>query len=263
VLILGIGLSVIGLGFFCWLLFNLAVYALPFAAGLTAGLAAYHSGAGPFGGILVGFVAGVITLVLGQIAFATVRSPLIRAAIALLFAAPATVAGYHATLGIAQISVPLAAWQEVFAVIGSVIASVTAWVRMAVFAEPLLGQGVAVGPAEIPGRRAISGTGATPSLVESAGSRSRRLAARLDMTGCGPSPRLDKGQPASAGQTTAPSEERCLRSLSDDWPTAGLHARVSIPSPPTPETLCGLIDIRHVFSPGRCSARASTSPLMA
>ena len=31
---IGIVLSVFGLGFFCWLLFTLAVYALPFLAGL-------------------------------------------------------------------------------------------------------------------------------------------------------------------------------------------------------------------------------------
>ena len=42
-LIIGIILSVFGIGFFCWLLFTLAVYALPFFAGLTAGLAAFHS----------------------------------------------------------------------------------------------------------------------------------------------------------------------------------------------------------------------------
>jgi hypothetical protein len=55
---------------------------------------------------LVGFFAGAVLLALGQVAFAAVRSPLIRAAIALLFAAPATVAGYHATLGVAHIGVP-------------------------------------------------------------------------------------------------------------------------------------------------------------
>jgi hypothetical protein len=153
---LGIGLSVIGLGFFCWLLFNLAVYALPFFAGLTAGLAAYHSGAGVVGGILVGFFADAVLLALGQVAFAAVRSPLIRAAIALLFAGPATVAGYHATLGVAHIGVPSEAWREVFAVIGAVVAGVTAWVRMTVFAQPLLGQGETAGPALIPAGRAIS-----------------------------------------------------------------------------------------------------------
>ena len=135
------------------MLFILAVYALPFFAGLTAGLAVYHSGAGVAGGILVGFFAGAALLADG---FAAVRSPLVRATIALLFAAPATVAGYHATLGVAHIGVPSEAWREVFAVIGAVVAGITAWVRMTVFAEPLLGQGETAGPAPIPAGRAIS-----------------------------------------------------------------------------------------------------------
>jgi len=45
-IIIGLVLSVFGIGFFCWLLFTLAVYALPFAAGLTAGLAAYTAARG-------------------------------------------------------------------------------------------------------------------------------------------------------------------------------------------------------------------------
>jgi hypothetical protein len=43
-LIIGIVLSFVGLGFLCWLLFVLAVYAPPFFAGVTAALVAYHSG---------------------------------------------------------------------------------------------------------------------------------------------------------------------------------------------------------------------------
>src|ERR1700676_2574990 len=94
----GLVLSVFGLGFFCWLLFTLAVYALPFFAGLTVGLAAFHSGAGFIGALIVGILAGGATLAIGQIAFATVRTPLIRASIGLLYAVPATLAGYHASL---------------------------------------------------------------------------------------------------------------------------------------------------------------------
>jgi hypothetical protein len=45
-IIIGIVLSFIGLAYLCWLLFALAVYALPFFAGATAGLAAYQSGLG-------------------------------------------------------------------------------------------------------------------------------------------------------------------------------------------------------------------------
>ena len=105
-LVIGLILSIAGIGFFCWLLFTLAVYALPFFAGLTAGLAAFHSGSGVIGALVVGVLAGGATLAIGQIAFATVRTPLIRAAIALLFAVPAAVAGYHATFGLAHIGVP-------------------------------------------------------------------------------------------------------------------------------------------------------------
>jgi hypothetical protein len=56
--------------------------------GLSAGLAAYHSGSGPIGAIFVGMVAGALTLFLGQVALATARLPPFRGTIALLFAAP-------------------------------------------------------------------------------------------------------------------------------------------------------------------------------
>jgi hypothetical protein len=45
-LIIGIILAFVVLAYLCWLLFALAVYALPFFAGLSVGLAAYHSGSG-------------------------------------------------------------------------------------------------------------------------------------------------------------------------------------------------------------------------
>ncbi len=43
-IILGIILSIAAIGFFCWLLFTLAVFALPFFAGVSLGLWA-HMGA--------------------------------------------------------------------------------------------------------------------------------------------------------------------------------------------------------------------------
>ena len=132
-IIIGIVLSVFGLGFFCWLLFTLAVYALPFFAGVTAALAAYHSGSGVIGAIIVAVLAGAATLAIGQIAFATVRSPLLRAAIGLLYAVPATIGGYHAMLGLAHIGVPAEGWRAVFAVVGAILIAGTAWVRMTLF----------------------------------------------------------------------------------------------------------------------------------
>ena len=146
-IIVGLGLSILGLGFFCWLIFTLAVYALPFFVSLTAGLAAFHSGSGVIGALVVGVLAGGATLAIGQIIFATVRMPLIRAAIALLYAVPAVIAGYHATLGLAGIGVPSAGWRQAFAIVGAILVGATAVARMALFVPPEVSQGNAADPA--------------------------------------------------------------------------------------------------------------------
>jgi len=126
-----------GIGLFCWLIFTLAVYALPFFVGLTAGSTAFHGGAGVVGALLVGIVAGALTLAIGQIAFAVVRPLILRAAIASAFAVPAAIAGYHAVLGLSQIGVPSSIWREIFAWVGAIFIGGTAWARMASLAEPL------------------------------------------------------------------------------------------------------------------------------
>jgi hypothetical protein len=136
-IVLGLILGVFGIGFFCWLLFTLAIYALPFCAGLTAGLAAFHGGAGVLGALAVGAAAGIATLIAGQLAFAATRSIIMRAAVALLFAVPAAIAGYHATLGLAEIGVPSQGWGEAFAVIGAIVVGCMAWARMTLFASSL------------------------------------------------------------------------------------------------------------------------------
>ena len=136
-IIIGLILGVLGIGLFCWLLFTLAVYALPFFAGVTVAFTAFHSGAGVIGAIFVGTVAGAVTLGAGQLAFAVARSLLIRAAIALLFATPAAVAGHHATLAVAHIGVSSQGWREAFAIIGAILVGGTAWGRMTLLADPL------------------------------------------------------------------------------------------------------------------------------
>jgi hypothetical protein len=136
-IIIGLILGAVGIGFFCWLVFTFAVYALPFSASVTAGLAAFHSGAGVVGAIVVGIIAGAVTLGAGQLALAAAGAPLIRVAIALLFAAPAAVAGYHSTLVVAHIGVSLQGWREAFAIIGAILVGGTAWGRMTLRADPL------------------------------------------------------------------------------------------------------------------------------
>jgi hypothetical protein len=125
--------------------FALAVHALPFFVGVTAGIAAYHSGSGEIGAFLVGLIAGAFTLAAGQIAVAAFRSPLIRTAIALVFAVPAAMAGYHAALGLAQLGVPAELWQRAFALIGAVAVGATAWARLALSIPPDTGRGDVAG----------------------------------------------------------------------------------------------------------------------
>ena len=128
--VVGVILGFVAIVYSCGLLFALAVNALPFFVGVTAALAAYQNGSGAIGAIVVGLVAGVVTLATGQSVFVATRSPGMRAAIALLFAAPAVVAGYHATFGLAHIGASSQGWQETFAFIGALVVGGTARARM-------------------------------------------------------------------------------------------------------------------------------------
>jgi len=145
---IGIVLGVIGLGFFCGLLFTLAVYALPFLAGLSAGLAAFHGGAGLIGALVVGFLVGVTILVLGQIVLTTVRTPLIRLFIGLIYAVPAAVAGYQLCFALARIGMPPGGWQHAFAAAGAIVIGTTAFARMALVFPPSPGRDPVEGTAQ-------------------------------------------------------------------------------------------------------------------
>ena len=87
------------------------------------------------------FWSGGATLALGQIAFATTRTPLIRAVIGLLYAVPATVAGYQVSFALAGIGMSTGGWQTAFAVVGAVLSGFTAFSRMTLFVPPSDGQG--------------------------------------------------------------------------------------------------------------------------
>jgi hypothetical protein len=135
-LALGLLLNTLGIGLFCSLIFTLAVYALPFFVAINAGVWAYHGGAGLLGALIAAAAAGGVTLAIAQIAFAMTQSLFIRAVIAAVFALPATFAGYHVVLAMAQIGVPSLAWREVFACLGAVFVGGTAWTRLTIFTEP-------------------------------------------------------------------------------------------------------------------------------
>lgn len=133
---IGILVSVAAIGSFCWLLFTLAVFALPFFVGVTAGMWAYDTGAGWLGAITFGAVAGALTFGIGQFLLVSVRPLWARIVIALAFVTPATIAGYHATHGIVKHTMPSEGWQVAFSIIGAVAVGVTALMRLAAMAPP-------------------------------------------------------------------------------------------------------------------------------
>ena len=145
-IILGIVLSFAAIGILCWLLFTLAVFALPFFAGVTAGTWAYDTGAGWLGAILIGMLGAGLTLGVGQLLLGIVRPLWARLLIALAFVAPAAIAGFHATHGIVKHTMPSEGWQLAFSVVGAIAVGVTALTRMVAMATPgSTGQGLAQG----------------------------------------------------------------------------------------------------------------------
>jgi hypothetical protein len=137
-LALGLALNTLGIGLFCWAIFALAVYALPFFVAFSIGTLAFHGGAGVVGALLIAFASGALTLTVGQIVVAVSRSRILRIAIAAAFAVPAAIAGYYVIFALSQIGVPSMAWREAFACLGAVCIGGTAWTRLTVFAKTRL-----------------------------------------------------------------------------------------------------------------------------
>ena len=139
-IILAILASLAAIGLLCWLLFTLAVFALPAFVGATAGAWAHGTGAGLLGAILVGVVTAAVTFAIGQLLITFARPTWLKLAVAVIFVAPAAVAGFHATHGIGKHLMPSDAWQIAFSVVGAIAVGITAFVRVA-------GMATAGGPA--------------------------------------------------------------------------------------------------------------------
>lgn len=128
---LSVILSILGVGFTLYVLFALAVHALPFFVAVTVGMQLYDSEIGLLAALVSAFLAGIATLVMGKVAFATIRTTQIRLAIGALYAAPAGVAGYHASESLFEIGGADKNSGLVFAWIGAVVVGGMAWARIA------------------------------------------------------------------------------------------------------------------------------------
>ena len=115
--------SITAIAVLCWLLFTLAIYALPALGGVGAGMWAYQTGAG-------------LVFGLAQFLILFARPMWVKLAVVLAFVAPAAIAGFHATHGIVKHLMPSETWQIVFSVIGAVAVGITAFVRVTSMAPP-------------------------------------------------------------------------------------------------------------------------------
>jgi hypothetical protein len=156
-LIIGVLLNIVGLGIFCWALFALATHALPFFVGMTVGIYSFQAGAGPFGAIVVGFVAAGFTFVVGRYAISVARSPIVRLIIGLLFAVPAARAGYSVTLAFTHLSIPSEWWRESFAMLGATAVGGIAWANVSMQTDAALRPGAALSPIQPPSGATTTG----------------------------------------------------------------------------------------------------------
>lgn len=122
--------TLFGLGALCWILFNLAVYALPFAIGLTSGMYLYETGQGVFLSIIAGLFIGGFIAALGEFAFDRIRSVPLKLAIGLIYAVPAGIAGFHAAKGFAEFGSAGAVTITILSWLGALVVGGTAWLRL-------------------------------------------------------------------------------------------------------------------------------------
>jgi hypothetical protein len=113
-----------------WLLFNLAVHALPVGAGICIAFWMRDHGHGYVAAILGGLAAGIAILLIGQLLFAIVRAPILRLVLALMFAIPAGIGGYHAVQGVLRLAFDPGTMLSVLSWIGAIVIAFAAWSRL-------------------------------------------------------------------------------------------------------------------------------------
>lgn len=128
-MLIGLALIIVAVFLICALLFRLSIHALPMFVAFLAGSATYRSGSGILATLAAATVAAFILLVVAQLALASAKSDLTRAAIGIAFAAPAAVAGYHAVHGIAAATMPQSAWQFALSLLGAAIVAAASWMQ--------------------------------------------------------------------------------------------------------------------------------------
>ncbi len=124
-------MSVALVGILCVVAYILATYALPLMLGFAAARLAYHTGSCLIGASFIGLLAAAAAFAVFSLLFATLRSPILRLIVALVFAAPAAIAGYALVHGVTYEAIPSAICRQTFCIIGGALVGVSALKRLA------------------------------------------------------------------------------------------------------------------------------------
>mgnify|MGYP001171410026 CR=1 FL=1 len=111
--------------------YSLAIHALPVIVAITVARIAHATGAGIVGAGVVELLAGVASFGLMVFLFAALRSPILRLAVAIVFALPAAVAGYSLVHGVVGHVVPSEIWRQFFSIAGGIFVGCSALARLA------------------------------------------------------------------------------------------------------------------------------------
>jgi hypothetical protein len=128
-MLIGLTLVIVAIYMCCALLIRFSVHALPLFVAFAAASATYRAGNGVAASFAAAALAAVATIVIAQIALGLARSDLARAAIGLIFALPAALAGYHAIHGIAVATMPASAWQIAVSLLGAGVIATASWTQ--------------------------------------------------------------------------------------------------------------------------------------
>lgn len=124
-------LGIVLFGSICVLAYTLAVYALPLMAAVAVARFAYATGAGLIGAGVSGLFAGAAFFCVMASLFATLRSPSLRFAVAVIFATPAVIAGYALVYGVSREAVPSEIWRQILSIAGGACVGLSALARLA------------------------------------------------------------------------------------------------------------------------------------
>lgn len=124
-------MSIALVGILCVVAYTSATYALPLMFGFAAARFAYYTGAGQIGASFIGLIAAVAAFAVFSLLFATLRSPILRLIVSLVFAAPAAIAGYALVHGVTYEAIPSAIWRQIFCFIGGALVGLSALMRLA------------------------------------------------------------------------------------------------------------------------------------